>query len=242
MEAEAQDVMAKRPSTSRFGRVCVFCGSSPGKKASYQLAATQLGHELVQRNIDLVYGGGSIGLMGLVSRAVHDGGRHVLGVIPRTLMPREITGETVGEVRPVSGMHQRKAEMARQADAFIALPGGYGTLEELLEAITWAQLGIHDKPVGLLNVDGYYNSLLSFIDKAVDEGFIAPAARHIIISAQTAHELLSKLEKVICMIQAGSRKAFGFKQEYVPTHDGGAPKLSWEMEQLGHSPKLDISR
>ncbi|CAL9199736.1 unnamed protein product [Musa hybrid cultivar] len=224
MEAEAQDVMAKRPSTSRFGRVCVFCGSSPGKKASYQLAATQLGHELVQRNIDLVYGGGSIGLMGLVSRAVHDGGRHVLGVIPRTLMPREITGETVGEVRPVSGMHQRKAEMARQADAFIALPGGYGTLEELLEAITWAQLGIHDKPVGLLNVDGYYNSLLSFIDKAVDEGFIAPAARHIIISAQTSHELLSKLE------------------EYVPTHDGGAPKLSWEMEQLGHSPKLDISR
>ncbi|THU43899.1 hypothetical protein C4D60_Mb02t01720 [Musa balbisiana] len=199
MEAEAQGVMAKRPSTSRFGRVCVFCGSSPGKKASYQLAATQLGHEL-------------------------------------------ITGETVGEVRPVSGMHQRKAEMARQADAFIALPGGYGTLEELLEAITWAQLGIHDKPVGLLNVDGYYNSLLSFIDKAVDEGFIAPAARHIIISAQTAHELLSKLEKVICMIQAGSRKAFGFKQEYVPTHDGGAPKLSWEMEQLGHSPKLDIAR
>ncbi|URD89764.1 Cytokinin riboside 5'-monophosphate phosphoribohydrolase [Musa troglodytarum] len=245
MEAEAEGVMAKRPSTSRFRRVCVFCGSSPGKKASYQFAATQLGHELVhlpdtvlidsssqlkilraevQRSIDLVYGGGSIGLMGLVSQAVHDGGRHVLGVIPRTLMPREITGETVGEVRPVSGMHQRKAEMARQADAFIALPGGYGTLEELLEAITWAQLGIHDKPVGLLNVDGYYNSLLSFIDKAVDEGFIAPAARHIIISAQTAHELLSKLE------------------EYVPTHDGGAPKLSWEMEQLGHSPKLDIAR
>ncbi|URD83109.1 Cytokinin riboside 5'-monophosphate phosphoribohydrolase [Musa troglodytarum] len=123
METEAQAVVAKRPSTSRFRRVCVFCGSSPGKKASYQLAATQLGHELVQRNIDLVYGGGSVGLMGLVSQAVHDGGRHVLGVIPRTLMPREITGEPVGEVRAVSGMHQRKAEMSRQADAFIALPG-----------------------------------------------------------------------------------------------------------------------
>ncbi|XP_020088212.1 cytokinin riboside 5'-monophosphate phosphoribohydrolase LOG7-like isoform X2 [Ananas comosus] len=135
------------PSSSRFKRVCVFCGSSPGKKATYQLAAIQLGHLLVERNIDLVYGGGSVGLMGLVSQAVYNGGRHVLGVIPRTLMPREITGETVGEVRAVSGMHQRKAEMARQADAFIALPGGYGTLEELLEVITWAQLGIHDKPV-----------------------------------------------------------------------------------------------
>ncbi|XP_042373852.1 cytokinin riboside 5'-monophosphate phosphoribohydrolase LOG1-like [Zingiber officinale] len=225
MESEAEMVMNKRsPPSSRFRRVCVFCGSSSGKKESYRLAAIQLGHELVQRNIDLVYGGGSVGLMGLVSQAVHDGGRHVLGVIPRTLMPREITGVTVGEVRAVSGMHQRKAEMARQADAFIALPGGYGTLEELLEVITWAQLGIHDKPVGLLNVDGYYNSLLCFIDKAVDEGFIAPAARHIIISAPTAHELLSKLE------------------EHVPMQDGAAPKLSWEMEHLGHSTTLDISR
>ncbi|GKV17868.1 hypothetical protein SLEP1_g28323 [Rubroshorea leprosula] len=210
---------------SRFRRVCVFCGSSPGRNPSYQLAAIQLGRQLVERNIDLVYGGGSIGLMGLVSQAVFDGGRHVLGVIPKTLMPREITGETVGEVRAVSGMHQRKAEMSRQADAFIALPGGYGTLEELLEVITWAQLGIHDKPVGLLNVDGYYNSLLSFIDKAVDEGFIAPAARHIIVSAQTAHELMSKLE------------------EYVPEHSGVASKLSWEMEQqLGYTAKSDIAR
>ncbi|XP_072958602.1 cytokinin riboside 5'-monophosphate phosphoribohydrolase LOG1-like [Typha angustifolia] len=222
MEDEEKSIT--KITSSRFKRVCVFCGSSPGKKASYQLAAIQLGHELVERKIDLVYGGGSVGLMGLVSRAVFNGGRHVLGVIPRTLMPREIIGETVGEVRAVSGMHQRKAEMARQADAFIALPGGYGTLEELLEVITWAQLGIHDKPVGLLNVDGYYNSLLSLIDKAVDEGFITPAARHIIISAHTAHELFSKLE------------------EYVPMHDGSALELSWEMEQIVHSPKSDISR
>ncbi|MCD9560419.1 Cytokinin riboside 5'-monophosphate phosphoribohydrolase log1 [Datura stramonium] len=180
----------------------------------------------VERNIDLVYGGGSVGLMGLVSQSVFNGGRHVLGVIPKTLMPREITGESVGEVRAVSGMHQRKAEMARQADAFIALPGGYGTLEELLEVITWAQLGIHDKPVGLLNVDGYYNSLLSFIDKAVDEGFVTPSARHIIISAPTAQELMSKLE------------------DYVPKHNGVAPKLSWEMEQqLGYTTtKLEIAR
>ncbi|KAJ0778158.1 putative LOG family protein [Helianthus annuus] len=115
-------------------------------------------------------------------------------VIPRTLMPREITGETVGEVKAVADMHERKAEMARQADAFIALPGGYGTLEELLEVITWAQLKIHHKPVGLLNVEGYYNSLLSFIDKAVDEGFISPIARRIIVSAPTAKQLVRQLE------------------------------------------------
>jgi uncharacterized protein (TIGR00730 family) len=100
----------------------------------------------------------------------------------------------VGEVKAVADMHQRKAEMAKHSDAFIALPGGYGTLEELLEVITWAQLGIHDKPVGLLNVEGYYNSLLSFIDKAVEEGFISPTARHIIVSAPSAKELVKKLE------------------------------------------------
>ncbi|KAK4272685.1 hypothetical protein QN277_021204 [Acacia crassicarpa] len=195
---------------SKFKRICVFCGSSSGKKASYQEAAVQLGNELVERRIDLVYGGGSVGLMGLVSQAVHDGGRHVLGVIPKTLMPREITGDPIGEVRAVSDMHQRKAEMARQADAFIALPGGYGTLEELLEVITWAQLGIHRKPVGLLNVDGYYNTLLSFIDQAVDEGFISPTARRIIVSAPTAKELVKELE------------------ERVPEQDEVVSKLVWE--------------
>ncbi|KAI9122201.1 hypothetical protein K1719_006890 [Acacia pycnantha] len=195
---------------SKFKRICVFCGSSSGKKASYQEAAVQLGKELVERRIDLVYGGGSVGLMGLVSQAVHDGGRHVLGVIPKTLMPREITGDPIGEVRAVSDMHQRKAEMARQADAFIALPGGYGTLEELLEVITWAQLGIHHKPVGLLNVDGYYNTLLSFIDQAVDEGFISPTARRIIVSAPTAKELVKELE------------------ERVPEQDEVVSKLVWE--------------
>ncbi|KAJ6425636.1 hypothetical protein OIU84_026247 [Salix udensis] len=205
---------------SKFKRICVFCGSSSGKKASYQEAAVELAKELVDRRIDLVYGGGSLGLMGLVSQAVHDGGRHVLGVIPRSLMPREVTGEPVGEVRAVSDMHQRKAEMARQADAFIALPGGYGTLEELLEVITWAQLNIHHKPVvmfqvlelsvGLLNVDGFYNSLLSFIDKAVDEGFISPTARRIIVSAPTATQLVRQLE------------------DYVPEYDEITAKLVWE--------------
>ncbi|KAJ0466651.1 putative LOG family protein [Helianthus annuus] len=149
---------------SRFKRICVFCGSSIGKNPVYHHAAVELGNQLVERKIDLVYGGGSIGLMGLVSKAVYDGGCHVLGVIPKVLMPKEASG--------------------------------YGTLEELLEVITWAQLGIHQKPVGLLNVDGYYNSLLSFIDNAVNEGFISPNARSIIVSAQTAHELLSKLEVI----------------------------------------------
>ncbi|CAI0462668.1 unnamed protein product [Linum tenue] len=148
--------------------------------------------------------------MGLVSQAVHDGGRHVLGSVPSLSLSLPITGQSVGEVRAVSDMHQRKAEMARQADAFIALPGGYGTLEELLEVITWAQLGIHRKPVGLLNVDGYYNSLLSFIDKAVDEGFISPMARRIIVSAPTAKELVRQLE------------------EYEPEYDEVTAKLVWE--------------
>ncbi|PHT60334.1 Cytokinin riboside 5'-monophosphate phosphoribohydrolase LOG7 [Capsicum baccatum] len=204
--------MEEEKRSSKFKRICVFCGSSSGKKSSYQEAATELGKQLVEKGIDLVYGGGSVGLMGLVSQAVHDGGRHVLGVIPRTLMPREITGETIGEVRAVSGMHQRKAEMARQADAFIALPGGYGTLEELLEVITWAQLGIHRKPVGLLNVEGYYNSLLSFLDKAVDEGFISPIARRIIVSAPTAQQLVKQLE------------------EHVPETDEITSNLIWDEE------------
>ncbi|RVW50906.1 Cytokinin riboside 5'-monophosphate phosphoribohydrolase LOG5 [Vitis vinifera] len=217
---------------SRFKRVCVFCGSSTGKRNCYRDAAIELAQELVSRRLDLVYGGGSVGLMGLVSQEVHRGGGHVLGIIPKTLMCKEvenliwITGETVGEVRPVADMHQRKAEMARHSDCFIALPGGYGTLEELLEVITWAQLGIHDKPVGLLNVDGYYNYLLTFIDKAVDDGFIKPSQRHIIVSAPNARELVQKLE------------------EYVPVHDGVVAKARWEAEQLelNASLQIDIAR
>ncbi|GAA0140030.1 hypothetical protein Leryth_000739 [Lithospermum erythrorhizon] len=209
---------------SKFKRICVFCGSSPGKKNSYKEAAIELGKELVSRNVDLVYGGGSIGLMGLVSRAVYSGGRHVLGVIPKTLMLSEITGESVGEVKAVADMHQRKAEMAKHSQAFIALPGGYGTLEELLEVTTWAQLGIHHKPVGLLNVDGYYNSLLSFIDKAVEEGFISPNARQIIVSGPTPRELIDKME------------------DYLPCHENsGASKLKWDEETIDYSQGCETS-
>ncbi|KAL1215666.1 Cytokinin riboside 5'-monophosphate phosphoribohydrolase LOG5 [Cardamine amara subsp. amara] len=198
---------------SRFKRVCVFCGSSSGNRDCYRDAAIDLAQELVERRLNLVYGGGSIGLMGLVSQAVHEGGGHVLGIIPRTLMDKDITGETFGEVRAVADMHQRKAEMASHSDCFIALPGGYGTLEELLEVIAWAQLGIHDKPVGLLNVDGYYNYLLTFIDKAVDDGFIKPSQRHIFVSAPNAKELVQKLET------------------YEPVSNGVIAKSRWEVEK-----------
>ncbi|KAJ0252168.1 Cytokinin riboside 5'-monophosphate phosphoribohydrolase LOG5 [Hirschfeldia incana] len=207
---------------SRFKRVCVFCGSSTGNKDCYRDAAIDLAQELVERKLNLVYGGGSIGLMGLVSQAVHEAGGHVLGVIPRTLMDKEITGETFGEVRAVADMHQRKAEMASQSDCFIALPGGYGTLEELLEVITWAQLGIHDKPVGLLNVDGYYNYLLTFIDKAVDDGFIKPSQRHIFVSAPNCKELVEKLEA------------------YEPVNDGVIAKSKWEVEKKVQNPQKQV--
>nr|CAB3493596.1 unnamed protein product [Digitaria exilis] len=169
--------------------ICVFCGSRPGNRPSFSAAALDLGKQLVERKINLVYGGGSGGLMGLVSKAVYDGGRHVLGVIPSALLPEEVSGETLGEVKVVRDMHERKSEMAKHADAFIALPGGYGTIEELLEIIAWAQLGIHNKPVIL----SWVNSLLSLFDKGVEEGFIDTKARNIFVLADTAAELLTKL-------------------------------------------------
>ncbi|KAJ6843497.1 cytokinin riboside 5'-monophosphate phosphoribohydrolase LOG1-like [Iris pallida] len=207
----------------RFRRICVFCGSRSGNKPSFSHGALELGRVLVERKIDLVYGGGSVGLMGLISQTVFDGGCHVLGVIPSALLPHEISGETIGEVKTVADMHERKSEMAKHADAFIALPGGYGTMEELLEMITWSQLGIHEKPVGLLNVDGYYNSLLALFDKGVEEGFIEDPARKIVVSAETVEELMTKME------------------EYAPIHDRVAPRQNWEVDQLletnasGHS-------
>ncbi|CAN6287154.1 unnamed protein product [Urochloa humidicola] len=195
MENNNQEKFAAESGGGGLGprTICVFCGSRPGNRPSFSAAALDLGKQLVERKINLVYGGGSGGLMGLVSKAVYDGGRHVLGVIPSALLPEEVSGETLGEVKVVRDMHERKSEMAKHADAFIALPGGYGTIEELLEIIAWAQLGIHNKPVGLLNVDGYYNSLLSLFDKGVEEGFIDAKARNIFVLADTAAELLNKL-------------------------------------------------
>ncbi|XP_030962116.1 cytokinin riboside 5'-monophosphate phosphoribohydrolase LOG1-like isoform X2 [Quercus lobata] len=213
---EGEEGSSATPNVNKriFKRICVFCGSRAGYKSTFGDAALELGKLLVKRKINLVYGGGSVGLMGLISQTVFNGGCHVLGVIPKALLPHEISGETIGEVKEVADMHQRKAEMAKHADAFIAIPGGYGTMEELLEVITWSQLGIHDKPVGLLNVDGYYNSLLALFDKGVEEGFIEDSARHIVIIANTADELIKKME------------------EHEPVHDKVAPGQSWEVNQL----------
>ncbi|KAK3436014.1 hypothetical protein EUGRSUZ_C00668 [Eucalyptus grandis] len=144
--------------------------------------------------------------------------RHSVWVIPKALMPLEISGQTIGEVRTVLDMHERKAVMAREADAFIALPGGFGTMEETLEMITWSQLGIHKKPVGLLNVEGYYNSLLALFDNGVKEGFIKPSARDIVLSAPTAKELMIKME------------------QYTPSHEHVASHESWQMHKLGDYP------
>ncbi|KAJ1400306.1 LOG family [Sesbania bispinosa] len=189
MEGEGK-VSTENNQKGRFERICVFCGSRAGYKSAFTDAALELGQLL----IDLVYGGGRLGLMGLISETVLKGGRHVLGVIPKALLPLEISGETFGEVKTVANMHERKSIMAKHADAFIALPGGYGTMEELLEVIAWSQLGIHDKPVGLLNVDGYFNSLLTLFDKGVEEGFIDNSARDIVVIADTAAELIKKME------------------------------------------------
>ncbi|WVZ69101.1 hypothetical protein U9M48_017939 [Paspalum notatum var. saurae] len=203
------DTAADAPAPGRFGRICVFCGSNPGNRAVFGDAALDLGKELVARGIDLVYGGGSVGLMGLIAQTVLDGGCSVLGVIPRALMPLEISGASVGKVKVVSDMHERKAEMARQSDAFIALPGGYGTMEELLEMITWSQLGIHDKPVGLLNVDGYYDPLLMLFDKGATE---------------------------VCLIDLHQccDNPLGYAQHYTRSHQEVAPRTSWEMSELGY--------
>src|SRR5579871_639763 len=146
-------------------RVCVFCGSSSGLRSSYAEAARRLGWTLAGHKVGLVYGGGKVGLMGTVADAVLERGGEAIGVIPQPLVAREIAHPGLTELRIVSSMHERKALMADLSDAFIALPGGYGTLEEFAEALTWSQLGIHKKPCGLLNVAGYYDNLIAFLDR-----------------------------------------------------------------------------
>lgn len=153
-------------------RICVFCGSSPGKRKDYTKAAEQLGNTLLQKGIGLVYGGGDVGLMGKLAHIVFEGGGEVIGVIPKALAEKEVAYTKLSDLRIVDSMHERKALMAELSDAFVALPGGLGTVEEFFEILTWTQLGIHNKPCGILNICGYYDNILKFLDLAVDENFI----------------------------------------------------------------------
>lgn len=174
-------------------KICVFCGASIGTQAIYQQTAQALGMELVQRGIGLVYGGGSVGLMGAVASTVAMNGGQVIGVIPRSLKTKEVVGEVYGELITVKTMHERKAKMARLSDGFIAMPGGFGTLDELFESITWGQLGIHSKPVGLLNVNNYFSPLLQWVDLALAEGFVRPHHRSLIVTADEPAALIEKM-------------------------------------------------
>lgn len=174
--------------TTSVKRICVFCGSSTGNKPAFAEQAALLGAELAERGIGLVYGGGNIGLMNEVAEAVLAGGGEVQGVIPVHL--KERAHENLSGLHITNSMHERKAMMAELSDAFIALPGGFGTFEELLEIITWSQLQLHRKPVILFNVDGYYNKLIDFFDQAVGHGFIREEMRTIPRVASTVEECL----------------------------------------------------
>jgi uncharacterized protein (TIGR00730 family) len=174
-------------------RLCVFCGSSTGNQRAYSDAAEALGALLAERGIGLVYGGGNVGLMGVIADAVMAAGGKVIGVIPQSLANREIAHTGITELRVVDSMHARKAMMAELADAFIAMPGGVGTFEEFFEVVTWTQLGLHRKPCGLLNVNGFYAPLAAFIDQAVTEGFIKPVHRAAIVVDSDPVKLLDTL-------------------------------------------------
>ena len=177
----------------RLKRVCVFCGSNPGSREEYGVAARGLAGVLVRQGIVLVYGGGNVGLMGMIADAMLQAGGEVIGVIPQSLVAKEVAHRGVTELRIVDTMHQRKALMNELSDAFVALPGGFGTLEELFEILSWSQLGIHGKPSGLLNVAGYYDGLLTMLDHAVAEGFLRPAHRELVIADTDAGALVQRL-------------------------------------------------
>jgi len=173
--------------------VCVFCGSHRGRRPEYFHAAAQCGRLLAERGLTVVYGGGSVGLMGALADAALEAGGRVVGVIPRRLARKELMHCNVQTMYVVQSMHERKALMARLADAFVALPGGLGTLEELFEVVTWAQLGYHRKPIGLLNTCGYFEPLLALLDHAVAEGFVRPEHRGLVVVADDPATLLDRL-------------------------------------------------
>lgn len=171
-------------------RICVFSGSSPGQRHAYREAAASLGGLMAREGIGLVYGGASVGLMGTVADAARAAGGEVIGVIPQSLVEREVAHTGLADLRVVGSMHERKALMAELSDAFIALPGGIGTLEEIFEVWTWGQLGSHTKPCAFLNVEGFYDRLLGFLDHVVEEAFLKPAHRSMILVENRPESLL----------------------------------------------------
>ncbi len=173
--------------------ICVYCGSQTGADSRYRQAADIMGRLFVEHGYGLVYGGGHVGLMGVVAEAVLKAGGRVIGVIPEAMVGRELAYKDISQLEVVPSMHERKARMASLSDAFIAMPGGYGTLEELFEMITWAQLGIHAKPIGLLNVAGYFDALVDMIERAVREGFIRTEHRHFWVLRSEPAALLEAL-------------------------------------------------
>jgi len=173
----------------------VFCGSRSGSQPAYLEAARAFAKELCERKLQLVYGGGTIGIMGELARSMHDGGAQILGVIPKALSPREICGPMIGQTVVVPDMHTRKQLMFRNADWIVALPGGYGTFEELFEMITWQQLGIHTKPIGVLNTAGFYEPLRKMLQHAVSEGFVAEKFANIVVFADSPAELCERMAK-----------------------------------------------
>ncbi len=173
--------------------VAVFCGGSSGVKESYVQAAREMGYEIARRGFVLVYGGGHIGLMGVLADAALAAGGEVVGVIPQSLVAREIAHARLSRLEVVPDMLTRKARMAELADAFIALPGGYGTLDELFEMLTWTQIGVQAKPCGVLNVNGYYNHLIAWTDHAVEEGLVRAGHRNLLLAEREITELLDKL-------------------------------------------------
>jgi uncharacterized protein (TIGR00730 family) len=178
-------------------RVAVFAGSNPGSHVEYCAAARELGQALVRRQIGLVYGGARVGLMGAMADAVLAARGDVTGVIPEALVAKEVAHTGLSDLRVVASMHERKAVMADLADGFIALPGGWGTLEELFEVLTWGQLGLHQKPCGLLNVRGFFDGLLSFIDHSIDERFVRRENRSMVLVANSPDTLLEQLEQYV---------------------------------------------
>jgi hypothetical protein len=174
-------------------RLCVFCGSSTGNRPAYPAAAEALGDILVQRGIELVYGGGNIGLMGILADRVLQRGGRVIGIIPESLMAREVGHRGLTELHVVGSMHQRKSLMSDLADGFLALPGGFGTIEEFCEVVTWSQLGIQSKPCGLLNVENYFDPLLELFDHAVREEFVREDNRRLVLDDSNPTRLLEKM-------------------------------------------------